>query len=990
MQDDFEKDMIDGTNLTGVNPTGARVIPGIEIPLIIQDKSFVDNTTIAFQDPTWNWGTGPKDVTGKITKAITGDLWYPHVYMPNQNPADLVGGANAFGRWDFGPFMMPGLPVEFPPIQNPYLPGGPLEYQLIPAIPNASTPMEAFMDTAMVNGAVYPNLNVEPKAYRFRILNAANDRFFNLQLYKATGIVSNLTLTGGGSGYNCTPSVSITNGGGTGATASATIDPVSGKVIVVNLLTVGSGYTTVPTVTITGGGGAGATATAKIYTKPTEVGMVPAPDGRDGGVPDPTTSGPSFIQIGNEGGFLPAPVVLPNRPVGWNNDQSSADYGIVNQGTLQLACAERADVIVDFSQYAGKTLILYNDAPAAFPAPDPRYDYYTGHPDLTDTGGAPKTQPGYGPNTRTIMQIKVLSAPVGPDYMTTTLQTLQNVFANTSSKKGVFSSSQDEVIVPQSNYNSAYNKNFPDQYVNSSDTSKTFQTVSGASATVKIEGKAILDDLMMTSATTAVGTYDTEYGRMNAVLGLQIPVAPGFAIYPYPSPPVEIIKNSVYGTPIGSLGDGTQIWNFRHYGVDSHPIHVHLFDVQIINRVAGTTIRPPDANELGWKETFKVNPLQDAIVAFRPTAPALPFEVPNSTRLLDPTLPLGQTMRVNATPPWGGFKDPSGAPVTIVNHLVNFGWEYVYHCHILDHEEFDMMHGMSFVVPPVAPSNLTAAIDGSVTLNWKDNSISETGFNIQRARDASFTTDLTNFTVGQNVTTYIDNTFVPSTRYYYRVQASNIVGDTTNYAPAVGFPKMSANSTFSNMVKIPIGIGVFRSGSWYLDANGDRIWGPGDLTGQFGLAGDQPVAGDWNGDGKDKIGVLRGGTSWFLDANGDRTWGPGDLTGTFGVPLDLQVAGDWNGDGKDEIGVLRGGTSWYLDYNGNRIWGPGDLTGTFGISGDRPVSGDWNGDGKDEIGVLRGGTSWYLDYNGDRIWGPGDLTATFGLSGDQPVAGYWV
>ena len=26
---------------------------------------------------------------------------------------------------------------------------------------------------------------VEPKAYRFRILNAANDRFFNLQLYKA-------------------------------------------------------------------------------------------------------------------------------------------------------------------------------------------------------------------------------------------------------------------------------------------------------------------------------------------------------------------------------------------------------------------------------------------------------------------------------------------------------------------------------------------------------------------------------------------------------------------------------------------------------------------------------------------------------------------------------------------------------------------------------------------------------------------------------------
>ena len=36
--------------------------------------------------------------------------------------------------------------------------------------------------------------------------------------------------------------------------------------------------------------------------------------------------------------------------------------------TLFLGPHPRADVIVDFTQYAGKTLILYNDAPAAFPA----------------------------------------------------------------------------------------------------------------------------------------------------------------------------------------------------------------------------------------------------------------------------------------------------------------------------------------------------------------------------------------------------------------------------------------------------------------------------------------------------------------------------------------------------------------------------------------------------------------------------------------------
>ena len=45
--------------------------------------------------------------------------------------------------------------------------------------------MEAFNDTSLVNGTVYPYLEVDPELVRFRILNAANDRFFNLQLYVA-------------------------------------------------------------------------------------------------------------------------------------------------------------------------------------------------------------------------------------------------------------------------------------------------------------------------------------------------------------------------------------------------------------------------------------------------------------------------------------------------------------------------------------------------------------------------------------------------------------------------------------------------------------------------------------------------------------------------------------------------------------------------------------------------------------------------------------
>jgi hypothetical protein len=81
----------------------------------------------------------------------------------------------------------------------------------------------------------------------------------------------------------------------------------------------------------------------------------------------------------------------------------------------------------------------------------------------------------------------------------------------------------------------------------------------------------------------------------------------------------------------------------------------------------------------------------------------------------------------------------------------------------------------------------TVAISGSpITLNWVDNSISETGFAIQRARDSGFTTDLRTFAVGPNVVTYVDTVTVPGIIYYYRVRAINVVVDTTVYpAPAL-------------------------------------------------------------------------------------------------------------------------------------------------------------------------------------------------------------
>ena len=103
----------------------------------------------------------------------------------------------------------------------------------------------------------------------------------------------------------------------------------------------------------------------------------------------------------------------------------------------------------------------------------------------------------------------------------------------------------------------------------------------------------------------------------------------------------------------------------------------------------------PDANELGWKETVRMNPLEDAIVAIKPNAPIVPFTLPDSVRLLDPTQPEGSTMNF-----WP--QGPDGNPVTTTNIMTNFGEEYVWHCHLLGHEENDMMRPLVFH-RPVAP-----------------------------------------------------------------------------------------------------------------------------------------------------------------------------------------------------------------------------------------------------------------------------------------------
>ena len=87
--------------------------------------------------------------------------------------------------------------------------------------------------------------------------------------------------------------------------------------------------------------------------------------------------------------------------------------------------------------------------------------------------------------------------------------------------------------------------------------------------------------------------------------------------------------------------------------------------------------------------------------------------------------------------------------------------------------------------------------------------------------------------------------------------------------------------------------------------NGDGKWTEADREYQFGQAGDQPLTGDFDGDGVDDIAVYREGKV-YLDSNGNRKLDAADTVLAKGQPGHHAVAGDWNGDGVDEIATYQG------------------------------------------------------------------------------------
>lgn len=87
---------------------------------------------------------------------------------------------------------------------------------------------------------------------------------------------------------------------------------------------------------------------------------------------------------------------------------------------------------------------------------------------------------------------------------------------------------------------------------------------------------------------------------------------------------------------------------------------------------------------------------------------------------------------------------------------------------------------------------------------------------------------------------------------------------------------------------------------FHLDTDWD---GYAEIIKTFGIPGDIPISGDWNGDGTTNYGVYRPSTSkFFLDTDWDH-WA--NIGKCFGQPDDIPLSGDWDGDSRTNYGIFR-------------------------------------------------------------------------------------
>lgn len=132
-------------------------------------------------------------------------------------------------------------------------------------------------------------------------------------------------------------------------------------------------------------------------------------------------------------------------------------------------------------------------------------------------------------------------------------------------------------------------------------------------------------------------------------------------------------RSAANASPVVTTQNAFEIWEFVNLTPDTHPMHVHLVQLQVISRT--------------WVE-----------VADDPARKSTRLPEPKKAeRYLPPRLPIAAFEQ--------GMKDTvrcdPGQATRLLMRFDGYAGEYVYHCHILEHEDMGMM--FPIVVEPAAP-----------------------------------------------------------------------------------------------------------------------------------------------------------------------------------------------------------------------------------------------------------------------------------------------
>jgi hypothetical protein len=183
--------------------------------------------------------------------------------------------------------------------------------------------------------------------------------------------------------------------------------------------------------------------------------------------------------------------------------------------------------------------------------------------------------------------------------------------------------------------------------------------------------------------------------------------------------------------------------------------------------------------------------------------------------------------------------------------------------------------------------------------------------------------------------------------------------------------------------------GLFRQSDGFFYARNSNNQGPADAECFAGNPADIPIVGDWDGDGDDNLGIYRPSEQMFYLFTTTCTGSPmgaAEISFVFGNPGDKPVAGDWDGDGVDEIGLHRESTGLFY-WRNTLDTGIADGTIIFGDPGDRFVAGDWGiVDGTDTPAVFRPSNTTFF-FRHTLTQGNADSQFVFGQPGWLPVAG---